>query len=167
MVLSGRVLGQAAILEGKNVVQTQCSYGDSQRGGLSVSEIIVDSGEIIFQQVRRPDIILALSERAIKKYANAGLGATVLYDSTVLDLGEGEFLHAIPFSELAAKLEAGAANMIALGAIIALTEVVSFDSLAKSLRQSFAEASAIANIESVRAGMEVAKALDGKRVLTT
>lgn len=158
LVFSGRVLGQAAILEGKNVVQTQAAYGDSQRGGLSVSELIADREEIIFQQVQNPDLIVALSDRAIKKYADPAGRFPVLYDNAVMKLGAGEYLHPFPFTELAAKVESGAANMVALGAILVWTEIVALDSLLKVLRQNASESSAKANVDSVLAGVEAARA---------
>ena len=56
LILSGIMLAEAAMLEGKNVAQTQ-SYGIASRGGLSLAEVIVDEDEIIYQQVRAPDCV--------------------------------------------------------------------------------------------------------------
>jgi Pyruvate/2-oxoacid:ferredoxin oxidoreductase gamma subunit len=56
--------------------------------------------------------------------------------------------------------------MIALGVMIALTEPVTFDSMAKAIRQSFSETSAEKNLEAVRFGLELAKETSGKRVQT-
>ncbi len=90
LILSGILLAEAAMLEGKNVVQTQ-SYGIASRGGLSLAEVIIDEDEIIFQQVRTPDCVLALSEEAAKKYeAWAAAGVPVLYDSTLATPRSGE-----------------------------------------------------------------------------
>ena len=66
LILAGILLAEAAILDGRNVVQTQ-SYGIASRGGLSQAEVIIDDEEIIFQQVRKPDCILALTEEATTK----------------------------------------------------------------------------------------------------
>ncbi len=68
LVLSGIMLGEAAILEDRVVVQTQ-SYGIASRGGLSLAEVIIDQQEIIYQQVQAPDIILTLTEEALEKFA--------------------------------------------------------------------------------------------------
>ena len=162
LVLSARLLGLAAILEGKNVVQTQSVLGDSQRGGLSVAEVLIDEEEIIFQQVEQPDIILALGDMAIKKFAAASARIAMFYESGLADLGERPGLYAFPFAELAAKL-GYAANMIALGVMIARTGPVTFDSMAKAIRQSFPETSAAKNLEAVRYGLELAKEAPGKR----
>jgi 2-oxoglutarate ferredoxin oxidoreductase subunit gamma len=157
LVFTGRVLGQTAILEGKNVVQTQSATGDAQRGGLSVSELIIDKDEIIFQQVEQPDLILALSESAIKKYGASAATVPVFYDSSASNPPEGKYARGFPFTQLAESIPGGAANMVALGTIVSLTGVVSMENLVKTMRKSFSEAAAQANIKSVEAGTEVAK----------
>jgi 2-oxoglutarate ferredoxin oxidoreductase subunit gamma len=155
LVVSGRLLGEAAIQEGKNVVQTQ-SYGTAQRGGLSLAEVIIDKEEIIFQQVQHPDAILALSESAIRRYTAGAPAAPLLYDSNVLQAGAGECLYGFPFSDLAAQIAPGAVNMVGLGALVAITGIVGFDSLAEAIRRSFPSARAEENIAAVRAGIEAA-----------
>jgi Pyruvate/2-oxoacid:ferredoxin oxidoreductase gamma subunit len=58
---------------------------------------------------------------------------------------------------MAEAIPGGAANMVALGTILSMTQMVSPESLFKAIRQSLSESSAQANIESVRAGMAVAQ----------
>jgi 2-oxoglutarate ferredoxin oxidoreductase subunit gamma len=163
LVLSARLLGLAAILEGKNVAQTQSVLGDSQRGGLSTAEVLIDEQEIIFQQVEEPDVIVALGDMAIKKYAASSPRIAMFYESGLADLGERPGFQGFPFAELAAKHDY-AVNMIALGVMIELTEPVAFDSMAQAIRQSFSETSARKNLEAVRYGVELAKEAHGKRV---
>ncbi len=163
LVLSARLLGLAAILEGKNVAQTQSVLGDSQRGGLSVAELLIDKEEIIFQQVEQPDVIVALGDMAIKKYAGTNVRLAMIYESGLADLGERPGLCGFPFAELAAKL-GYAVNMIAMGVMIALTAPVGLDSLAKAMGQSLSPASAAKNLEAVRYGFQLAKEAPGKRV---
>jgi 2-oxoglutarate ferredoxin oxidoreductase subunit gamma len=159
LVFTGRVLGQAAILEGKNVVQTQSATGDAQRGGLSVSELIIDKDEIIYQQVEQPDLILALSESAFKKYGASGTTVPLFYDSSASNPPDGKFAQGFPFAHVAESISGGAANMVALGTIVSLLGVVQLETLIKFMRKSFSDAVAQANIKSVEAGAEVAKSL--------
>ena len=89
LVVSGILLAEAAILEGKNVVQT-ASYGIATRGGLSLAEVIIDDAEIIFQQVQKPDCVLALSEAAVKVYqAWPAQGVPLLYDIALVEKRSG------------------------------------------------------------------------------
>ncbi len=96
LVLSAVLLAEAALLEGKNAVQTQ-SYGIASRGGLSLAEVIIDEAEIIFQQVRRPDCVLALTEEAAKKFESwAAEGVPIFYDSTLARERSGPNFHGHP-----------------------------------------------------------------------
>jgi 2-oxoglutarate ferredoxin oxidoreductase subunit gamma len=165
LMLIARVLGLDAILEGKNIVQTQSILGDSQRGGLSVAELLIDPEEIVFQQVEQPDVILALGDMSIKKYGKTPAQIAFLYESSLADLGQRSDLYAIPFAELATE-HGYAANMIALGLIVALAGPVSLDSLEKAIRQSFSEAPAAKNLAAARFGVELATEVRGKRVQT-
>ncbi len=84
LVLSGIMLAEAAILEGKNVVQS-VSYGIASRGGFSMAGVIIDREEIIFQEVENADVVLALTEEAMEKFqALSEAGAAIVYDTTLL-----------------------------------------------------------------------------------
>lgn len=159
LIVSGMMLGEAAILEGKNVVQTQ-SYGIASRGGFSASEVIVDRDEIIFQQVREPDVILALTEEAMEKYISyAAKGVPVFYDTTLLSPRSGENLYGYPFTEMAEGLgHPGAANMIALGVMGSVTGMVEKESLNKVINKRFSGKTADINIKALNKGFGLAAA---------
>ncbi len=156
LVLSGIMLAEAAIAEGRNAVQTQ-SYGIATRGGLSLAEVIVDDEEILFQQVRTPDCVLALTEEALRKYeAWGGRGVPVLYDSTLAQERSGESFIGFPFTRLAADLgNVGSVNVLALGALIAYTGVVAPATLEQLLRARFAGEVASDNLRALAAGVEL------------
>lgn len=150
LVLAGTLLAQAAIKEGKNVVQTQ-TYGIAQRGGFSAAEVIIDSSEILYQQVEKPDVIIVLSESAVAKFRSAS--ELILYDSTLLQVAAASNWHGIPFTHIAG----GAANLAALGAMLATRPIVCYDSLAAVIRERFAPPAADRNVEAVRKGMTAAE----------
>ncbi len=159
LILSGILLAEAAMLEGKNVVQTQ-SYGIASRGGLSLAEVIVDEEEIIFQQVRAPDCVLALSEEAAKKYeAWAASGVPVLYDSTLVAPRQGGNFIGRDFTRRASDLgNAGSVNILALAAVAAYTGVVKIESLETLIRKRFRGPALELNLESLAAGCALAAA---------
>jgi 2-oxoglutarate ferredoxin oxidoreductase subunit gamma len=68
-ILAGIILAEAAILDGKNVVQTQ-SYGPEARGGASRSEIVISDHEIDYPKVLEPDITLCMSQEGCDRYGN-------------------------------------------------------------------------------------------------
>ena len=65
LLLAGIVLAEAAILEGKNAVQTQ-SYGPEARGGASKSEVIISDGPIDYPKATIVDICLAMTQEALQ-----------------------------------------------------------------------------------------------------
>ena len=159
LILAGIMLAQAAILEGKNAVQTQ-SYGVASRGGLSLAEVIVDEDEIIFQQVRRPDCVLALTEAAAKKYeAWPTKGVPMFYDSTLVTARKGENCLGRDFTRRANDLgNAGSVNILALAAVTAFTGVVQLASLEGLLRERFRGAALDLNLKLLALGNELATA---------
>lgn len=157
LILSGILLAEAAMHEGRNVVQTQ-TYGIASRGGLSLAEVIVDDDEIIYPQVRRPDCVLALSEEAARKFEGwAAQGVPLLYDSTIVAPRSGEHFVGRPFTQTASSLgAAGSVNIVALAAVAALTGVVQTTSLEQLLRQKFRGAALELNLKMLAAGVELA-----------
>jgi 2-oxoglutarate ferredoxin oxidoreductase subunit gamma len=138
LVSSGIMLGEAAILEGKNVTQTT-SYGIFQRGGLSIAEVIISDEEILYQRVQDPDIVLALNDDGMNLYASLGeKGIPIFYDTTLVQKQEGENLYGYPFTEMANKLgHSGMANVIALGAVVAKNRMIRVESLEAILGRRF------------------------------
>lgn len=157
LILAGILLAEAAIREGKNVVQTQ-SYGIASRGGLSLAEVIIDTEEILFQQVQKPDCILALTEEAVKKYeAWAAKGVPILYDSTLVKARTGPGFTGYGFTRRAADLgnELGV-NLLALGAVASKTDVVKIESLDQMIRKSFKGPAVQMNLKALAAGRDLA-----------
>jgi 2-oxoglutarate ferredoxin oxidoreductase subunit gamma len=159
LILSGILLAEAAILEGKNVVQTQ-SYGIASRGGLSLAEVIVDEDEIIFQQVRVPDCVLALTEEAAKKYeAWPAKGVPMLYDSTLATTRSGQNFIGRDFTRRASDLgNVGSVNILALAALAAYTQVIKLASLESLIRKRFRGPALDLNLKLLAVGSELAAA---------
>jgi 2-oxoglutarate ferredoxin oxidoreductase subunit gamma len=159
LIVAGILLAEAAILEGRNVVQTQ-SYGIASRGGLSLAEVIVDDEEIIFQQVRKPDCVLALTEEAAKKYeAWPAKGVPMLYDSTLATKRGGENFIGRDFTRRASDLgNVGSVNILALAALAAYTKVVKIASLERLIRKRFHGPALDLNLKLLNVGSELAAA---------
>ncbi len=154
LVSSGILLGEAAILEGKNVTQTT-SYGIYQRGGLSIAEVIISDKEILYQRVQDPDVVLALCDDGMNVYARlAEKGVPIFYDTTLVQEHEGENLYGYPFTKMANELgHSGMANVIALGAIVAKNGMVKTESLETMLRRRFKDHMLEMNITALRKGV--------------
>lgn len=157
LVVSGMMVAEAAMLEGKNVVQT-VSYGIATRGGFSMAEVIIDPDEIIFQQVEKVDIALVLTGEAMERFSSvADEGALVFYDSTLVKTRSKNGLFGYPFLEMASKIgNAGTANVIALGLIARKTGLVLPESLAEVLQGRFSGKTLIMNMTALQKGVELA-----------
>jgi 2-oxoglutarate ferredoxin oxidoreductase subunit gamma len=157
LVLSGIMLAEAAIVEGKNVVQT-VSYGIASRGGFSMAGVIIDREEIIFQEVQQADLVLALTEEAMEKFRSLAQGGTeIFYDTTLLQTRQGEHLHGYPFTDMASRIgHAGMANIIALGCMARMYGMVGTRSLAEVIGKRFSGKTLALNLEALEAGIALA-----------
>ena len=85
LILAGIMLGEAAIMAGKNAVHSQ-SYGVEARGGASRLEIIVSDNEIDFPEVTSPDVLLVLTQQSCNKFVpTVREGGIVIVDSTLAE----------------------------------------------------------------------------------
>lgn len=138
IILAGIILAEAAIHDGKNAIQSQ-SYGPEARGGASKAEVIISDGEILYPKVKQPDIFLALSQEACDKYIGGVKDdCIVIIDSTItLDEKKHKNMKIIRVPVISTaedKLKKSmVANIVALGAIVASTGVVSRDALEKAV----------------------------------
>ena len=81
LILAGIILAEAALLEGKNAIQSQ-SYGPEARGGASKAEVIVADEAIHYPKVLESDYLLAMSEKAYEKYHSGMKDSSVLIIDT-------------------------------------------------------------------------------------
>lgn len=136
ILLAGVILAEGAIHEGKNAVQTQ-SYGPEARGGASKSEIIISTEEIDFPKVRDCNVFIALSQEAYDKY-NYDIDEEdiVIIDSKVsLNIKKARRTYSVPITDTAnSELKKPmVTNIVALGAIAAITDLVSKEKLEESI----------------------------------
>ncbi|KUO49992.1 MAG: 2-oxoglutarate ferredoxin oxidoreductase subunit gamma [Desulfitibacter sp. BRH_c19] len=170
IILAGIILAEAGIIDGKNVLQTQ-SYGPEARGGASKAEVIIGEDDIDYPKVITPDIVLAMTQEAANKYITSlkdnGL---VLVDSTyVINLPDFKNIYQIPITKIA-KNDVGkgiVSNMVALGALVGLTEVVTFEALQRAVLARIPKGTEELNKKALNLGYEagVELAESGKKSL--
>lgn len=137
LILAGIILAEAAIFDGKEAVQSQ-SYGPEARGGSSKSEVIINERVIYYPKVTKPNLFLAMTQEAFNKYSNdLDDDSIVVIDETfVKQVPQGGYkVYSVPITNLARE-KCGrelVANVVALGAIVKLTNVVTLESLERAL----------------------------------
>jgi 2-oxoglutarate ferredoxin oxidoreductase subunit gamma len=159
VVLAAQILGKAAILDGKNALQTQ-AYGAEARGSLAKSEVIISDGKIGFPAVRKPDILVAMNQEALEKlFKDLRDDGTLIVDSTsVSTLPETKAkVHKLPLTETAKKAfgEAMYANMVMLGALTKITRLVSERSMEKTIEENVPAKTVEKNVSAFRKGLEL------------
>lgn len=162
LILAGIILAEAAaIYDGKNVVQTQ-SYGPEARGGASKSEVIIAEGEIDFPEVISADVLMVMSQEACDKYgATLKKGGLLVVDQD--KVGRVPTTRAVkaPITKLAMEATGKAitANVVALGLLVGLTEVVSRDAIAKAVTARAPKGTEELNLTALAAGFAAAERL--------
>ena len=135
-ILAGIMLAEAAVRDGRNVVQTQ-SYGPEARGGASRSEVVISDGEIDFPKVLSPRVTMCLSQEACDRYGRqTAKGGVLILDADHVARAPTTRAVCLPLTTLARR-EAGrevVANVVGLGLLAGLTGIVSRESLEDAVR---------------------------------
>lgn len=159
VVLAAQILGKAAVLDGKNAVQTQ-AYGAEARGSLSRGEVIISDGKIHFPSVRESDILVAMNQESLNvfiKYVKQ-TGILIVDSSNVTEIPETKAeVHKIPFTETAKKAfgEVIYANIIMLGVLAKITGVVTEQAIERALIESVPKKTAATNLRAFRKGLQL------------
>ncbi len=159
VVLAGEILGRAAVYEGKYAVQTQ-SYGAEARGTAAKSEVIISDGKIGFPKVRKCDILVAMSQSAVKIHSKdlKENGILIVDEDMVKHLPETKAkVFKIPATKTAEKLLKSRvyANVVMLGALAKITGIVKEEAVEKAIADSVHETAREANINAFKEGLKL------------
>jgi len=164
LVLAGKILAEAAaIYDDLNATQSQ-SYGPEARGGASRSEVIISDDEIDYPKAINIDLLLAFTQEACTKYhGDLKDDGILLIDSDyVTRVPEGKFkVYKLPIIE-AARSEVGkiiVANIVALGIIASLVNVISVDAVEKAILSRVPKGTENLNKKAFKLGLEMGKKL--------
>lgn len=162
IMLAGAILAEAAMRDGRHVTQIQ-EYGPEARLGATHADVLVADGEIAFPEVDAGDLLLCLSRDGALRYLRtlAPDGLAVLDER--LDVGDTARGHAgrvVRLPLVASAREAGdeiATNVVGLGALAGLSDVVSEQSLAAALAARAKSAFADMNARALAAGLRLGR----------
>jgi 2-oxoglutarate ferredoxin oxidoreductase subunit gamma len=162
LITAGVILAEAAMLQGRNVVQTQ-TYGPEARLGSSKAEVIISAGVIAYPEVTVPDVLLCLSAEAAKKYAAKVRPDTlVIFDSThVADdtACPGRVVRAAITQTATAVGSKVVANTVALGVMNRVASLVSHEALAMAIEARVPARFRELNARALAAGEELGSSL--------
>lgn len=137
----GMILAEAAAAQDKYVTWVP-SYGSEMRGGSASCQIKISDEPIGSPYVQELDVLVALTENAVKEYAEkvADEGYIIINSSIVEKIPEG--LHSkvirIPANEIALKEEnPKGVGVTIVGAIIACTGLLPFETAKETIKGYF------------------------------
>ena len=165
VVLCGFIFGKAAMLDGKNSVQTQ-SYGSASRGGLTKSDVGIESGEIYDLANDKLDVLVTFSQQSYDRYRGDLLAdGRLFYESDLVRPGDepagrafGAGVTDIAFKKFGRKIMA---NMVMMGFVNEIAAVVSQESLLRTIRESVPRGTEEKNVEAFHEGVRLATELAG------
>ena len=144
LILAGIILAEAALLDGKLAIQSQ-SYGPEARGGSSKSEVIISEDAIHFPKVSHD-----LTKDSV-------MITDSLFVSEVPDFGGKVYELPITHSAREGLGKILFANIVALGALVKLTGVVSAESLEKAVLNRVPKGTEDKNRKALQIGMDLIK----------
>ena len=140
IVLSGSIVGKAASIFDKKFASLTQSYGPESRGGSCRAEVVIGDAPIDYPYVVSPQIQIILSQEAYTEYGkNTPPGTLVIVDSDLVkaDPAQNPKPLSIPASRMAQDLgRVIVANIIMLGFLAAITDMVSHEALKNSILDS-------------------------------
>jgi len=142
IMLIGRLLAYAGMLEGKNVAWMP-SYGPEMRGGTANCTVIISSEEIASPVVPYPKSIIVMNKPSLDKFEpNVKKDGLIILNDSLIDQKVSRndvFIIRVPANDVANELgNLRVANMVVLGAYVKKSGVVKLDTIFKALEKALA-----------------------------
>lgn len=141
VLLIGQLLSYAAMKEGKNVTWMP-SYGPEMRGGTANCSVVISDEEIASPVVDNPNSLIAMNIPSLEKFGyKIKKGGTLIINTSLVDKDLEKYPEKVDVFKIAATDKAiklgnkMAANMVALGSLIARNEIVNLKTLKNSLKE--------------------------------
>lgn len=143
IMVIGQLLAHATVLEGGNIVWFP-SYGPETRGGYAECTVILSSDEIGSPVTSSPDILIAMTQPLLDKFApSVKREGVIIVNSSLAEppaYRQDCRIVCVPANDIATELgNAKAANMVMLGAYIQVAHQVALDSVKASMEEVLPE----------------------------
>jgi 2-oxoglutarate ferredoxin oxidoreductase subunit gamma len=158
-ILAGVILGSAAATyENKYATQTQ-AYSSELRGGFAAAWVIVSDEPIEFPRVTNPDVLVAQAQDSINRFAEVVKpdGILIIDRDMVQEIPPNiKQKYTIPATSIARNQVKAAvtANMVMLGALCKVTQVVGRTALEQAIQKAVPKGKEQLNLEAFNLGYE-------------
>jgi 2-oxoglutarate ferredoxin oxidoreductase subunit gamma len=162
-IVAGVTLGVAAVTyDNKYATQTQ-AYSSELRGGFAAAWVIISDEPIEFPRVTRPDVLIAQAQDSISRFAEGVKPDGILiFDSDMVREISQRVKHkfAVPATSIARNRVKAAvtANMVMLGALCNVTQVVGRKALEQAIKKTVPKGKENMNLEAFALGYDEIKA---------
>lgn len=162
IVLAGYIIGKAAaVLDGKEAVQTQ-SYGPEARGGACSAGVVIDDNPIDYPLISDVHVLILMSQEAYTTYRKFLIeNGTLIIDEDLVHLSdedEKREVFRIPATKMASKLGRRiVANIVMLGFFTATTDLVGYESMKKAVLSSIPKGTEDLNSKAFEQGYQYGK----------
>jgi 2-oxoglutarate ferredoxin oxidoreductase subunit gamma len=160
--------GHGLLLAGKVIAEAAAIYDGrtATRGGVSRSDVVISDGDIDFPVARDIDFLLAMTQESVEAYiGDVKDGGTVLVDDSLVEsVPDGNYrVVRAPIIETARERigKPITANLVAVGLIAGLTDIVTVPSLESAVRARVPRGTEDPNLKAFRAGLELSEGLRG------
>ncbi len=156
VVLSGEIIGKAASIYDQGFATLTQSYGPEARGGSCTAEVVISDQPVSYPYVVEPQVVIILAQEAYHKYAsNLPEDTLVIIDPDLVKPGPSHKsrLLSIPVTHMAREMgRPVVANIIMLGFLAAVGDVVPREALRESVLSSVPEGTQELNLKAFEAG---------------
>jgi len=156
VVLSGEILGRAVSIFDKGFATLTQSYGPEARGGSCTAEVVISDEPIDYPYVTSPKVIIMLSQEAYNNNGqNPPAGSLLIIDPDLVkpDPSKKSVLLSIPANRLAKEMgRVVVANIIMLGFLAAVSDLISPKALRDSILASVPEGTGDFNLKAFDLG---------------
>jgi 2-oxoglutarate ferredoxin oxidoreductase subunit gamma len=164
IILSGFIVGRAAVFYDKKFATFTQSYGPEARGGYCAAEVVISDEPIDYPFVIEADVLVTLSQDAFNKYSPLlKKDGALIYDPDLVkvsNLPPTVRVYPIRATKLAEELgNKVVANVVMLGFFTAISGEVSEEAMRRSVLEAVPKKFLELNTKAFNKGLECGKAL--------
>ncbi len=163
ILLIGKILAHAAMEEGFEVAWVP-SYGPEMRGGTAYCTVVISDRPIGSPIIKNPLHLVAMNGPSLKKFApTVKKGGIIFINRSLIDFGaDRNDVDEFPVSVVEIAKDLGsvkAANIVALSAFVARSDIVPMETLKHCIKAEFSEKAKLIplNMEAIAAGEKAAR----------
>jgi len=157
VVLSAHIVGKAAsIFADKHATMLQ-SFGPEARGSACSATLVIRDEEVLYPYIRRPAILVALSQEGYSKYADELAPDGILIheaDLVTPSLKPGQKAFSVPSTRIAEELGRKIVqNIVMLGFFTAVSQLLTREQVRNAVESSVPSGTEVLNLAAFDAGL--------------